>query len=65
MRDMTYFYNVRKYHLDKNDMSFNGVKITDKDISTRMEEIQIMNGDNKNDNCKRKASGDNTAWRKT
>ena len=53
------FDDVRKYHLDPNDMYLNGVNSTDEDVIERMEESKSSNGDDENKNCNRKASDNN------
>ena len=46
-KSICYFDEVRKYHLDTKNMPFDGVNITDGDVSARMEERQSKNGDEK------------------
>ena len=46
--------DVRKYHLDTNDISFYGVNIIDKDVSVRKKENKSRNENDKDENYKQR-----------
>ena len=55
------FCDVKKHHLDTNNIYPNGMSTTDKCLSACIEESHSRNRDDKYGNCKRKASDDNSS----